>query len=103
MLEPAEGNGYLKLEDVKGYLRVEHDTEDALLERLILVSQEYLKGSVGEFCLEDPRAHQIALLTIADLYDNRSMEEDTKLSGTIRRIIQEFAMQMRLEHMRVSP
>ena len=64
--------------DVKNYLGIDYADEmvDKNIKRLIKTADSYLKGAIGEdYPKEDPRAIELALIVIADLYDNRDMSE----------------------------
>lgn len=66
------------------------------IERSIKTADAYLKGAVGEnYPADDPRAKELALIFISDLYDNRGMIE--KVSGNVRRLVDDFALQLRME------
>ncbi len=84
--------------DVKNYLGIDYADEmvDKNIKRLIKTADSYLKGAIGEdYPKEDPRAIELALIVIADLYDNRDMS--AKVSNNVRSIVNDFSMQLRLE------
>lgn len=88
----------LSLQDVKDYLCIDFTdtTTDRVLTNLMSVADAYLKSSVGEnYPAEDHKAKQIALLLISDLYDNRGINE--QVSVNMRKIIDDFSLQLRLE------
>lgn len=90
------------IEDVLNYLGIDYADEmvKANVSRSISVADAYLKGAIGEnYPKEDPRAKELALIFIADLYDNRSVIE--KVNGNIRRLVDDFLLQLRLELRRV--
>lgn len=85
-------------EEVLAYLGIDYEDEMVTLnvERAIKTADAYLKGAVGEnYPTDDPRAKELALIFIADLYDNRGMIE--KVSGNVRRLVDDFMLQLRLE------
>ena len=85
-------------EEVLSYLGIDYADEMVTrnVERAIKTADAYLKGAVGEnYPTEDPRAKELALIFIADLYDNRGMIE--KVSGNVRRLVDDFMLQLRLE------
>ena len=85
-------------EEVLNYLGIDYADEmaEANVTRSRLTADAYLKGAVGEnYPTDDPRAKELALIFISDLYDNRSMIE--KVSGNVRRLVDDFALQLRLE------
>ena len=84
--------------EVLAYLGIDYadDMVTCNVERAIKTADAYLKGAVGEnYPTDDPRAKELALIFIADLYDNRGMIE--KVSGNVRRLVDDFMLQLRLE------
>lgn len=84
--------------EVKDYLCIdfEDDSTDRLLNRLITTADLYMQGAIGvDYPKEDPRAKQIGLLLIADLYDNRGMSE--KVSNSVRNLVSDFILQLQME------
>lgn len=85
-------------DEVLNYLGIDYadNMVESNIDRAILTADAYLKGAVGEnYPTDDPRAKELALIFIADLYDNRGMIE--KVSGNIRRLVDDFMLQLRLE------
>lgn len=85
-------------EEVLSYLGIDYADEMVTrnVERAIKTADAYLKGAVGKkYPTEDPRAKELALIVISDLYDNRGMTE--KVSGNVRRLVDDFMLQLRLE------
>lgn len=65
------------------------------INRAIKTADAYLKGSIGnDYPLDDPRAKELALIIVADLYDNRTM---TTVSNNTRRLVDDLSLQLRLE------
>lgn len=86
----------LTLTEVKNYLRVDFSDDDALIASLMSVADEYLKSSVGAtYDNTSERAKILLLLVISDLYDNRGLSD--KASGNVRKLVDDFSLQMRLE------
>lgn len=88
----------VQVQDVYNYLGI--DYSDAMVEanvtRAISTADAYLKGAVGEdYPADDPRAKELALIFIADLYDNRGSLE--KSSTTVRKFVTDSLLQLRLE------
>lgn len=76
------------------------DYADANIERnvkrVISVADAYLKGAIGEnYPVDDPRAKELAMFVISDLYDNKGMKDT--VSGNIRKLVDDFSLQLRLE------
>lgn len=86
------------VEDVLTYLGIDYadNMVNRNIKRAIDVADSYLKGSIGDnYPIDDPRAKELALIFISDLYDNRGMIE--KVSGNVRRLVDDFSLQLRLE------
>ena len=91
-------NTVVQAQDVYNYLGI--DYPDAMVtanvNRAISTADAYLKGAVGaDYPVDDPRAKELALIFIADLYDNRGSLE--KSSVNVRRLVDDFLLQLRLE------
>ena len=86
------------LDEVKGYLRIDHDADDALLASLLAAADGYLAGAIGaDYPKEDPRAKALALLVVSDLYEQRSLTGDAKVRENTRRLVADMCLQLRLE------
>ena len=88
----------VQTQDVLNYLGIDYtdDMVTANVNRAISTADAYLKGAVGnDYPIEDSRAKELALIFIADLYDNRGMLE--KSSVNVRRLVDDFLLQLRLE------
>lgn len=84
--------------EVLMYLGIDYadDHIKANVNRAIATADAYLKGAIGtEYPIEDPRAKELALIFISDLYDNRGMIE--KVSGNVRRLVDDMMFQLRIE------
>lgn len=68
----------------------------ANVNRAIRTADAYLKGSIGEnYPIDDPRAKELALIIVSDLYDNRGLQ--STISGNTRRLVDDLSLQLRLE------
>lgn len=71
----------ITLVDVKSHLKIDINDEDNYLQQLILVAESYIKSYTG---LDDIKINEIeelghvALMIIADLYENRTISVDEK-------------------------
>lgn len=86
------------VDDVKAYLGIDYvdDMVNANIERAINTANAYLKGSIGnDYPTDDPRAKELALIIISDLYDNRGLQ--STISGNTRRLVDDLSLQLRLE------
>ena len=88
----------LTIQTVKDHLGIDYEDEmvTRTLERLMKVADSELVGSLGKnYPKEDPRAEELALMIIEDLYSNRGITD--KVSGNIRRMLIDFSTQLRVE------
>lgn len=91
-------NTVVQAQDVYNYLGIDYTDPmvEANVSRAIRTADAYLKGAVGEdYPSDDPRAQELALIFIADLYDNRGMLE--AVNKNVRKLVDDFLLQLRLE------
>lgn len=92
----------VSVQEVKDYLGIDYsdDMVERNIERAIKTADAYLKGSIGEeYPVDDPRAKELALIIVSDLYDNRGI--NSTISGNTRRLVADFSLQLLLELRRV--
>jgi hypothetical protein len=90
------------VEEVLDYLGIDYsdDMTKNNISRSIKSADLYLRGSIGEdYPVEDPRAKELALIVVADLYDNRGLQAQGggNVSSNVRRLVEDFSLQLRLE------
>lgn len=88
----------VSVDDALTYLGIDYadDMVKTNIERTIKTADMYLKGAIGaDYPIDDPRAKELALLVISDLYDNRGLSSTA--SGNTRKLVEDLALQMRLE------
>ena len=88
----------VSVDEVLAYLGIDYsdDMVTKNIERAIKTADAYLKGSIGDnYPVEDPKAKELALIIISDLYDNRGMASN--VSGNTRKLIDDLSLQLRLE------
>ena len=88
----------VSVDEVKDELGI--DYADEMTERKIIRSiktaDAYLKGAIGEnYPIDDPRAKDLALMVVVDLYENRGLKDT--VSGNTRKLVEDFSLQLRLE------
>ena len=86
------------VEDVKNYLGIDYadDMTEKNIARMIKTSDSYLKGSIGDpYPDDDPRAVELALIIIADLYNNRDLSD--RVTVNTRRLVDDMSLQLRCE------
>lgn len=88
----------VSVDEVKEYLGIDYADEmvERNINRVIKTADAYLKGSIGEnYPTDDPRAKELALIIVSDLYDNRGF--NSTVSGNTRRLVDDLSLQLRLE------
>ncbi len=87
----------MTLSDVKLYLRVDGDAEDTLINQLMSVADGYMSDAVTNYFTyygkDDgytARADMAKLAIIADLYENRNVENPQSFSRTVQSIINQL-------------
>lgn len=88
----------VSVDEVLAYLGIDYsdDMVNKNIERAIKTAGAYLKGSIGEdYPVDDPKAKELALIIISDLYDNRGL--NSTVSGNTRRLVDDLSLQLRLE------
>lgn len=94
----ADTNQVVTTEEVLAYLGIDYadDMVNKNINRLIQTANIYLQGSIGKnYPVDDPRAKELALIIISDLYDNRGVT--STISGNTRKLVNDFSLQLRLE------
>ena len=88
----------VSVEETLAYLGIDYADEmvERNVERAIKTADAYLKGSIGlNYPVDDPRAKELALIIVSDLYDNRGLQ--STISGNTRRLVDDLSLQLRLE------
>ena len=88
----------VSVDEVKDNLGIDYADEmvERNINRAIKTADAYLKGSIGEnYPTDDPRAKELALIIISDLYYNRGF--NSTVSGNTRRLVDDLSLQLRLE------
>ncbi len=87
----------MTLSDVKLYLRVDGNAEDTLITQLMSVADGYMSDAVTNYSTyygnDDgytARADMAKLAIIADLYENRNVENPQSFSRTVQSIINQL-------------
>lgn len=88
----------LELQDVRDYLGIDFidDMTERRLVRSINVADKFLIGALGvDYPIDDERAQELALMIIADLFDNRELSQ--KQESMYRKLAHDMELQLRLE------
>lgn len=90
-------------DEVLAYLGIDYadDMVNRNIDRMINTADAYLKGSIGEdYPSDDPKAKELALILVADLYENRTLTEGA--SNMTRKLVDDLSWQLRLQLRRAS-
>jgi uncharacterized phage protein (predicted DNA packaging) len=83
------------LDDVKSWLRVDYDDDDADIQTLIDAAESYLFNATGvSFDSTNPLATLYCRVLIKDWYDDRDLMQDAKCSDKVRFTLQSIMMQL---------
>lgn len=88
----------ITLDEAKAYLRIDlpDEKDSAMLQLAIDASDRWMISAVGPcYNGDDPKAKELQLMVIADLYDNRTTTELNQYN--VRRLFYDLALQLRLE------
>ena len=96
--EDPESDQVVTLQEAYDYIGI--DYADVMVERnvrrVISTADAYLKGAVGtNYPFDDPRAKELALILVNDLYVNRGSAN--KVTNTVRKFVTDALLQLRLE------
>lgn len=94
----ADTTTVVSVQEVKDYLGIDYTDSmvTSNINRLISTADAYLKGSIGaNYPVNDPRAKDLALIIISDLYDNRGL--GGTVHSNVRKLVDDFSLQLRLE------
>ena len=61
----------MELSELKNYLRIDHDLDDALIETLQDVAEKYIYGAIEVTATDDERFDYAVTLLVSHWYENR--------------------------------
>ena len=89
----------MKLEDVKLYLRIDGDEEDALIQNMMQAGAEYIRSAVGEYDDTDPTAQILLAAIVQNMYDNRElMQSEQQMKKRIEYTSQSIILQLQVKY-----
>ena len=100
----SEVNQVVSVDEVLAYLGIDYadDMVTKNINRLIYTADAYLKGAVGDnYPVDSPKAKEIALIVISDLYDTRGVHPSSG-ANSMRRLLEDLILQLKLELRRAS-
>lgn len=95
-----ENQAVIGQQDVLDYLGIDYadDMIKRNIDRAILTADSYLKSSIGEdYPVTDPKAKELALIIVSDLYDNRGLTVAANVSANTRKLVDDMSLQLKLE------
>ena len=96
----TETKAVVSVDEVLAYMGIDYsdDMVTANIQRAIKTADYYLQGSIGDnYPVEDPRSKELALIIVADLYDNRGLTVSANVSNNTRKLVDDMSLQLRLE------
>ena len=88
----------MRLEDIKGYLRIDGDEEDSLIQTMIEAGKEYIWSAVGEYDDRDLTAQVLLAAIVQNMYDNRElMQSEQQTKKRIEYTFQSIILQLRMK------
>ena len=90
----------LTVDEVLDYLGIDYadDKVNRNINRAISTADKIIQGSVGiNYPVDDPRAKELALIIVSDLYDIRGMTTRDNVSNNVRRLVEDMSLQLKLE------
>lgn len=83
------------LEEVKDYLRVDDDSDDAQLTAMMEFAKQYIINAVGEFDETNPTAVMLAKAITQDVYDHRElMQSDQQQKKSMKYVYKSMVLQL---------
>lgn len=86
----------MELDEIKGYVRVDGEADNKLLEMLQLEAEEYLLGAGITKNYTKNKYKLAILLLVADSYENRQIKGDSKLANVNDRLSR-LILQLQME------
>ena len=83
------------LEEVKDYLRVDDDSDDAQITAMMGYAKQYIIDAVGVFDEENPTAVMLAKAITQDVYDHRElMQSDQQQKKSMEYLYKSMVLQL---------
>lgn len=93
----------VEVQDVYDYLGIDYadSVSEINVTQMIAAADSFLKGAVADdYPEDDPKAKQLALIYVADMYDNREMLELSARNSQYanrRRLVDDLILQLKME------
>lgn len=90
----------LPLNEVKQWLRADHDDEDTILQSIIAAAEEYVRSALPSWIdpAKNPPAKMLVLSLVADMYENRDTVADVRYAAQLagyRQTVQSLIAQLK--------
>jgi uncharacterized phage protein (predicted DNA packaging) len=88
----------ITLDEAKAYLRVDlaDENDERMLKLAIGAANRWMISAIGiGYDEDDPKARQLELMVMGDLYDNRTTSEISEKN--VRKLFNDISLQLRLE------
>ncbi|MBT2600948.1 MULTISPECIES: head-tail connector protein [unclassified Oceanobacillus] len=85
----------MQVKDIKEYLRIEHDEDDAMLNQFIIRAKIYIKNGVGKINEENELFKMAILVLVGHWYDNRELARIGNASYSIPHSFEAIIQQLR--------
>lgn len=86
---------FMELEEIKQYLRIDHDEDDAMLATFKGMADEYIKNAVGQID-ENRQIYKLAnVILVGHWYDNRELVRIGNASYPIPHSFESIIQQLR--------
>ena len=93
----------MTIEDVKNYLRVDHDDDDELIELMMAAAEEFIIGACGKFDETKRKARLVYLAAVQNLYDNRTLTSTStqgySVSSNMSLMMRSMLSQLQIEEL----
>ncbi len=71
----------MDLKEVKNFLKVDFDEDDAYINLLVDAAKGYIVDAVGNFDKENSRHNLLMLSIVSEMYQNRQYTKESQKSG----------------------
>lgn len=91
----------MTLKQLKSYLRIDTDEDDAILHKMMDAAEEYIVNAVGEYDDSKARMEMLHAAIVQDMYDNRtfvaSSTQGYAVSENMRHMVLSMIRQLQIE------
>ena len=88
----------MTLEDVKAYLRIDDDFDDAVISDIMAAAEAEIRAAVGTYDDTDSRMQMLYKATVQDMYDHRELMQGDNARRKMGHVFQSLLMQLQLDY-----